>query len=248
MVLVHGLLVILDSRRFSSVEFRRFVGIYAMGELKLIGLVEIHRQVVRRQLARGTPANKEIIIYLFVPDKNFLSGGGIVLAPPPHRRREAVVRWWRRQPRGHGLPDQLLPDLTMGLHGGEYPIRREPEDRQWQRRWERRLRPIWLSVWIVVVLHALSSCCCCRRRTLLACLKLGENWPASANWTGGSEDQKEGGVGPPFSASPPSSLVDVRRQPIQKLESNLKHADACMQAHRSPSDGGKLDEGRLVRR
>ena len=68
MVLVHGLLVILDSRRFSSVEFRRFVGIYAMGELKLIGLVEIHRQVVRRQLARGTPANKEIIIYSqFVP-------------------------------------------------------------------------------------------------------------------------------------------------------------------------------------
>ena len=48
MVLVHGLLVILDSRRFSSVEFRRCVGIYAMGELKLIGLVEIHRQVVRR--------------------------------------------------------------------------------------------------------------------------------------------------------------------------------------------------------
>ena len=54
MVLVHGLLVILDSRRFSSVEVRRFVGIYTMGELKLIGLVEIHRQVVRRQLARVT--------------------------------------------------------------------------------------------------------------------------------------------------------------------------------------------------
>ena len=54
MVLVHGLLVILDSRRFSSVEFRRCVGIYAMGELKLIGWVEIHRQVGRRQLARGT--------------------------------------------------------------------------------------------------------------------------------------------------------------------------------------------------
>ena len=62
MVLVHGLLVILDSWRFSSVEFRRCVGIYAMCELKLIGLVEIHRQVVRRQLARGPPANKEIII------------------------------------------------------------------------------------------------------------------------------------------------------------------------------------------
>ena len=65
MVLVHGLLVILDSRRFSSVEFRRFVGIYAMGELKLIGLVEIHRQVVRRQL-HGAPL--QIKKSLFVPD------------------------------------------------------------------------------------------------------------------------------------------------------------------------------------
>ena len=74
MVLVHGLLVILDSRRFSSVEFRRFVGIYAMGELKLIGLVEIHRQVVRRQLARGTPANKEIIICAH----QFSSGEGAI--------------------------------------------------------------------------------------------------------------------------------------------------------------------------
>ena len=45
MVLVHGLLVILDSRFFSSVEVRRFVGIYTMGELKLIGRVEIYRQV-----------------------------------------------------------------------------------------------------------------------------------------------------------------------------------------------------------
>ena len=62
MVLVHGLLVILDSRRFSSVEVRRYVGIYTMGELKIIGFVEIHRQVLRRQLSRGTPANTEIII------------------------------------------------------------------------------------------------------------------------------------------------------------------------------------------
>ena len=76
MVLVHGLLVILDSRRFSSVEVRRFVGIYTMGELKLIGLVEIHRQVVRRQLARGTPANKEIIICAH----QFSSGEGAI--PP----------------------------------------------------------------------------------------------------------------------------------------------------------------------
>ena len=44
MVLVHGLLVILDSRRFSSVEVRRWVGIYTMGELKFIGWVEIYRQ------------------------------------------------------------------------------------------------------------------------------------------------------------------------------------------------------------
>ena len=65
MVLVHGLLVILDSRRFSSVECRRCVGIYAMGELKLIGLLEIHRQVVRRQLAR---APLQIKKSLFVPD------------------------------------------------------------------------------------------------------------------------------------------------------------------------------------
>ena len=84
MVLVHGLLVILDSRRFSSVEFRRFVGIYAMGELKLIGLAEIHRQVVRRQLARGTPANKENIIC--ADQFSILSGVSIyspILFPAP---------------------------------------------------------------------------------------------------------------------------------------------------------------------
>ena len=74
MVLVHGLLVILDSRRFSSVEVRRCVGIYTMGELKLMGFVEIHRQVVRRQLARGTPANKEIIICAH----QFSSGEGAI--------------------------------------------------------------------------------------------------------------------------------------------------------------------------
>ena len=45
-----------------------------MGELKLIGLVEIHRQVVRRQLARGTPANKEIIICAH----QFSSGEGAI--------------------------------------------------------------------------------------------------------------------------------------------------------------------------
>ena len=129
----------------------------------------------------------------------------------------------------------------MGLHGGECTIRREPEEKRREHRWERRLRPLWLCFWIVVVVvHALSSSCC---RTI-AWLKLGESWPAS----GSSEDQKEGGVGPPFPASPPLSLIDVRRQPIQKLELNLKHADACMQAHRSPSDGGKVDGGGLIRR
>ena len=46
-----------------------------MGELKLIGMVEIHRQVVRRQLARGTPANKEIIICAH----QFSSGEGAIL-------------------------------------------------------------------------------------------------------------------------------------------------------------------------
>ena len=48
MVLVHGLLVILDSRRFSSVEVRRWVGPCTMGESRLTNWVEISRQVSRR--------------------------------------------------------------------------------------------------------------------------------------------------------------------------------------------------------
>ena len=48
MVLVHGLLVILDSRRFSSVEVRRWVGPCTMGESRLTNWVEIYRQVSRR--------------------------------------------------------------------------------------------------------------------------------------------------------------------------------------------------------
>ena len=70
MVLVHGLLVIPDSWRFLSVEVTRWIGRCAIGELEIIGWIEISCQVVRRQLslqlsraaARGTPANKEIII------------------------------------------------------------------------------------------------------------------------------------------------------------------------------------------
>ena len=48
MVLVHGLLVILDSRRFSSVEVRRWVGPCTMGESRITSWVEISRQVSRR--------------------------------------------------------------------------------------------------------------------------------------------------------------------------------------------------------
>ena len=48
MVLVHGLLVILDSRRFSSVEVRRWVGPCTMGESRLTSWVEIFHQVSRR--------------------------------------------------------------------------------------------------------------------------------------------------------------------------------------------------------
>ena len=48
MVLVHGLLVILDSRRFSPVEVRRWVGPCTMGESRLTSWVEISHQVSRR--------------------------------------------------------------------------------------------------------------------------------------------------------------------------------------------------------
>ena len=60
-VLVDGLLVIPDSRRFLSVEVTRWVGPCTMGESRLISGVEISCQVVRRQL-QGTPANKDISI------------------------------------------------------------------------------------------------------------------------------------------------------------------------------------------
>ena len=48
MVLVHGLLVILDSQRFLSVEVSRWVGPCTMGESRLTSWVEISRQVSRR--------------------------------------------------------------------------------------------------------------------------------------------------------------------------------------------------------
>ena len=48
MVLVHGLLVILSSRRFSSVEVSWWVGPCTMGESRLTSWVETSRQVSRR--------------------------------------------------------------------------------------------------------------------------------------------------------------------------------------------------------
>ena len=48
MVLVHGLLVILSSRRFSSVEVSWWVGPCTMGESRLTSWIEISRQVSRR--------------------------------------------------------------------------------------------------------------------------------------------------------------------------------------------------------
>ena len=48
MVLVHGLLVILSSRRFSSVEVSWWVGPCTMGESRLTNWIEISRQVSRR--------------------------------------------------------------------------------------------------------------------------------------------------------------------------------------------------------
>ena len=52
MVLVHGLLVIPDSRRFLSVEVTRWVDPCTMGESRLTGGVEISHRVVRRQVNR----------------------------------------------------------------------------------------------------------------------------------------------------------------------------------------------------
>ena len=48
MVLVHGLLLILDSWPFSPVEVRRWAGRCTMGESRLTSSVEISHQVSRR--------------------------------------------------------------------------------------------------------------------------------------------------------------------------------------------------------
>ena len=71
MVLVHGLLVILDSRRFSSVEVRRWVVPCTMGESRLTNWVEIYRQVSRRHgnrhgESKATPPKKRQIIHTLV--------------------------------------------------------------------------------------------------------------------------------------------------------------------------------------
>ena len=60
MVLVHGLLVILDSRRFSPVEVRRWVGPCTMGESRITGWIEISRQVSRRLGNRHGKKSKDI--------------------------------------------------------------------------------------------------------------------------------------------------------------------------------------------
>ena len=147
--------------------------------------------------------------------------------------------------RGGGAPPTaqglLALPSPMGLPSGEH-IGRDPEEKRRQRRGGgRRFRPVWLLCfffWIAVVSDALLPSSSCPRPCHF---QLGGSWPASANWTGGGEGQGEGRVASSFLSSPPLSLIDVRRPAIQKLESNLKHADACMQAHRSPSDGGKVD-------
>ena len=60
MVLVHGLLVILDSRRFSSVEVSWWVGPCTMGESRLTSWIEISRQVSRRLGNRHGKKSKDI--------------------------------------------------------------------------------------------------------------------------------------------------------------------------------------------
>ena len=79
MVLVHGLLVILDSRRFSSVEVRRWVGPCTMGESRLTNWVEISCQVSRRhgnrhgEKQRYSPKKKATLVALYIQ----ISGIGI---------------------------------------------------------------------------------------------------------------------------------------------------------------------------
>ena len=76
MVLVHGLLVILSSRRFSSVEVSWWVGPCTMGESRITSWIEISRQVSRRLGNRHGKKSKDI------PKK---------MPNNPHRRRLFVV-------------------------------------------------------------------------------------------------------------------------------------------------------------
>ena len=71
MVLVHGLLVILSSRRFSLVEVSWWVGPCTMGESRITSWIEISRQVSRRLGNRhgkkqDTPPKKCQIIHTVI--------------------------------------------------------------------------------------------------------------------------------------------------------------------------------------
>ena len=158
---------------------------------------------------------------------------------PRHERKEASLR----PIDGGGINVEEAtnssaagsPASPMGLPSGEH-IGPEPEQKRRQRRGGgRRFRPVWLLCffWIAVVSDALLPSSSCPRPCHF---QLGGSWPASANWTGAGDGQGEGRVASSFLSSPSLSLIDVRRPAIQKLESNLKQP-------RSPSGGGKLDEG-----
>ena len=72
MVLVHGLLVILDSRHFSPVEVRRWAGPCTMGESRLTSWVEISHQVSRRHGDRYGESKDTYFDQIFKYSKLFL--------------------------------------------------------------------------------------------------------------------------------------------------------------------------------
>ena len=78
MVLVHGLLVILDSRRFSSVEVRRWVGPCTMGESRLTNWVEISRQVSRRHGDRHGHFAQNFESYFIINKRLYCIWGGLI--------------------------------------------------------------------------------------------------------------------------------------------------------------------------